>query len=188
MPVLLEELEDESSTRFRPRTGEGSSFGGNGKVSRVLLRPARAGDGRAVFDVTRLSVTGLAASHYSANVIGKWMGERTTAYYEELIANGRMFIAEQDGAVVGFVDSEPGELTRLFILPRAAGQGLGKRLLAIGIEQARLAHQGAIRVEATLNAVSFYERHGFKVTGNGIATHTVGGPPIPVVHMELWPL
>ena len=83
----------------------------------------------------------LAASH-SADVIKNWMGERTPAYYEELMLHGRMFIAEPDGAVVGFVDSEPGELTRLFILPSAAGQGVGKRLLAIGIEQARLVHLG----------------------------------------------
>lgn len=154
-------------------------------MSQVLLRPARAGDGSGVFDVTLRSVKDLAASHYSADVIRNWMGERTPAYYEELILNGRMFVAEQDGVVVGFVDSEPGELTRLFILPSAVGQGLGKRLLAIGIEQARLAHQGAIRVEATLNAVSFYEHHGFRVTGNGIASHSVGGPPIAVVYMEL---
>ena len=154
-------------------------------MGQVLFRPARTGDGRAVFDVTWLSVKELAASHYSADVIRNWMGERTPAYYEELILNGRMFVAEQDGVVVGFVDSEPGELTRLFILPSAVGQGLGKRLLAIGIEQARLAHQSAIRVEATLNAVSFYEHHGFRMTGNGIASHSVGGPPIAVVYMEL---
>jgi GNAT superfamily N-acetyltransferase len=155
------------------------------KVGQVLLRPARTGDGRPVFDVTLLSAKGLAAGHYSADVIRNWMGERTPAYYEELILNGRMFVAEQDGIVVGFVDSEPGELTRLFILPSAAGQGRGKRLLTVGIEQARLGHQGVIRVEATLNAVSFYEHHGFKITGNGVATHIVGGPPIPVVYMEL---
>jgi GNAT superfamily N-acetyltransferase len=66
-----------------------------------------------------------------------------------------MVVAEQDGVVVGFVDSEPGELTRLFIVPSAVGQGLGKRLLEIGIQQARVGYQGAIRVEATLNAISF---------------------------------
>ena len=138
-----------------------------------------------MFDITWLSVSGLAGSHYSAKVIAGWMGERTPAYYEDLIAKGRMVVAEQSGVVVGFVDAEPGELTRLFILPSASGNGLGKRLLQIGIEHARQRHDGTTKVEVTLNAVGFYERHGFKITGKGPSSHTLGGPPIQIVHMEL---
>ena len=150
-----------------------------------VLRPAHQGDGQSVFDVTWLSVRGLAKNHYSAEQIEHWMGERTPAYYEELIANGRMVLAERSGVIVGFVDAEPGELTRLFILPDVSGCGLGGRLLHIGIEQARRGHEGPVKVEATLNAVGFYELHGFKVSGRGYASHTVGGPPIPIMHMEL---
>lgn len=96
-----------------------------------------------------------------------------------------MVVAERNGEIVGFVDAEPGELTRLFILPSASGVGLGKRLLDVGIEQARRDHRGPVKLEATLNAVGFYERHGFNATGKGYAAHTLGGPPIPIVHMEL---
>jgi GNAT superfamily N-acetyltransferase len=150
-----------------------------------VLRPARGGDGEAVLEVTRLSVAGLARNHYSAEQIAGWMGERTPAYYEDLIAHGRMVVAERGGVIVGFVDSEPGELTRLFILPDASGYGLGRRLLQIGIEHARRGLDGSIRVEATLNAVDFYKHFGFKAIGKGYAAHTLGGPPIPIVHMEL---
>jgi predicted GNAT family N-acyltransferase len=151
----------------------------------LTLRPARAGDGEAVFEVTRLSAAGLARNHYSAEQIAGWMGERTPAYYEDLIAHGRMVVAERGGVIVGFVDAVPGELTRLFILPDAAGNGLGRRLLQIGIEHARHGFDGSIRIEATLNAVEFYKHFGFKVIGKGYATHTLGGPPLPCVHMEL---
>jgi GNAT superfamily N-acetyltransferase len=149
------------------------------------VRPARPGDGQAVFDVTHRSVGGLATQHYSPEQIAGWMGERTAEFYEGLIANGRMVVAVHDQAVVGFVDADPGEVTRLFILPEAAGAGIGKRLLDIGIDLARKGHSGPIRLEATLNAEGFYQRHGFVTVDRGTFSHGLGGDPIPIVHMEL---
>lgn len=156
-----------------------------GKDSDVMLRAARAGDGHAVFDVTRRSVEGLAKNDYSAGQIAGWMGDRTPAFYETLIAKGRMLVAERDGKVVAFVDAEPGEVTRLFVLPETAGSGLGARLLNVGVEQARSGHDGPIRLEATLNAEGFYRRHGFKTVRRGTFSHGLGGDPIEIVHMEL---
>ncbi|WP_428030746.1 N-acetyltransferase family protein [Ancylobacter sp.] len=149
------------------------------------LRPARAGDGARLFEITRRSVAGLAKGAYSPAQIDGWMGARTPAYYEELIARGGVVVAEREGVVVGFVDAEPGEVTRLFLLPEAAGAGLGARLLDIGIGRARSGHAGPIKVEATVNAEGFYRRHGFRTVGKGYFSHGIGGDPIEIVHMEL---
>lgn len=151
----------------------------------MRLRPARPGDGQAVFDVTRLSVQALAKDHYAADQIAGWMGARDPAYYEDLIVKGRMIVAERNGAIVGFVDAEPGEVTRLFVLPEAAGSGLGKRLLDIGIDKAREGHSGPIKLESTINAEGFYRRQGFRTVGSGHFSHGLGGAPIEVIHMEL---
>lgn len=151
------------------------------------LRPAQAGDGQAVFEVTRDSVRELAKGSYSAEQIAGWMGERTAETYEKLIAGGRMVVAEQDGRIVGFVDAEPGEVTRLFLLADAAGFGLGKKLLEIGIANARLGHDGPIKLESTLNAEGFYARHGFRPIERSFFSHGVGGDPIAIVMMELRP-
>ncbi|MCC8944207.1 GNAT family N-acetyltransferase [Bradyrhizobium sp. Arg62] len=153
--------------------------------SNFSVRAARCEDAEAVFNVTKASISGLAGASYSPNQIENWMGERTAAFYEELITRGRMIVCERDGVVVGFVDAEPGEVTRLFILPDAAGLGLGRRLLEIGIEQARLGYSGPIRLEATINAEGFYRKHGFKSLGRGHFSHGLGGEPIEIVHMEL---
>jgi GNAT superfamily N-acetyltransferase len=80
------------------------------------------------------------------------MGERTPDFYEGLISAGRMVVAGRDGVVVGFVDEEPGELTRLFLLAEVSGIGLGRQLLQIGIDLAKAGHDGKIRVESTKNA------------------------------------
>lgn len=94
-------------------------------------------------------------------------------------------VCVRGGVVVGFVDAVPGEVTRLFILPEVAGVGLGRRLLEIGIAQARLGHSGAIKLEATVNAVGFYRKCGFRSIGRGCFSHGRGGDPIAIVHMEL---
>jgi len=155
------------------------------KTDDFALRPAGPGDGSAVFDITWRSVKGLATGHYSADQVAGWMGERTAAFYEGLIAAGNMVVAERDGRIVGFVDAAPGEVTRLFILPEVAGAGLGKRLLDIGIAKASADHVGPIRVESTINAESFYRRQGFRPMGKGTFSHGLGGDPIEIVHMEL---
>ncbi|HEX9447519.1 MAG TPA: GNAT family N-acetyltransferase [Dongiaceae bacterium] len=150
-----------------------------------VLRPARSGDGASLFEVTRQSVMGLARGYYTQEQIDKWMAARDAAYYEKLITKGAVTVAERDGGVVGFVDAVQGEVTRLFIRPDAAGQGLGSALLEKGLIVARQGHAGPIKVEATINAERFYERHGFQALRRGYFSHGVGGPPIEIVHMEL---
>ena len=149
------------------------------------FRAARHEDAETVFNITQASIGGLTRASYSRPQIENWMGERTPAFYEELIARGRMTVCLRDGIVVGFVDAEPGEVTRLFVLPEAAGFGIGRRLLEIGIAQARLGHSGSIRLEATINAEGFYRKCGFRSIATGYFSHGLGGEPIEIVHMEL---
>lgn len=153
----------------------------------VSLRPAQKGDGEALFEVTRRSVAALARHHYTQEQIAGWMGDRTPDYYETLIAQGQVVVAEFKGTIMGFVDSEPGEVTRLFLLPGVAGSGLGRKLLDIGIANARKGHTGPIKVESTINAEGFYRRHGFRTVKRGYFSHGLGGDPIEIIHMELSP-
>lgn len=149
------------------------------------FRPARREDAETVFNITKASISGLAGAFYSRDQIKNWMGDRTPAFYEELVAKGRMTVCQREDVVVGFVDADPGEVTRLFILPEAAGVGLGRQLLEIGIAQARLGHSGPIRLEATMNAEGFYRKCGFRSMGRGSFSHGLGGEPIEIVYMEL---
>lgn len=72
------------------------------------FRSARREDAETLFSITKASIGGLAGASYSPTQIENWMGERTAAFYEELIAAGRMTVCLRGGVVVGFVDAVPG--------------------------------------------------------------------------------
>lgn len=150
----------------------------------IIIRPACTADADAIADLTQRSVEGLAHGHYSQAQIEGWTRGRGAEYYRAAIAAGRMHVAEDAGRLVGFVDAVPGEVTRLFILPEVAGRGLGRRLMDIGLVEARRGHVGKLRIEATRNAVAFYEKFGFAVTGHGLFSRGAGNPDIEIVHME----
>lgn len=154
-------------------------------LSGFLIRPAQQGDGQALYDVTHLSILASGQAFYSSEQLAGWMGARTAATYEAIIAKGNVMVAERNGQLVAFVDTEGGEVTRLFLLPEATGSGLGKHLLELGIERVKREYKEDIRVEATLNAESFYAHHGFKAVERGFFSHGVGGEPIAIVHMVL---
>jgi predicted N-acetyltransferase YhbS len=147
----------------------------------IKVRAARPGEGQVLYDVTQAAITGLAAGHYAPAQIEHWMGGRDAAHYEQVIAGGAVRVAEGDGQVLGFVDTAPGVLLRLFVRPEVAGQGLGRRLLALGVEAAL--ENGAVRLEATLNAAPFYARHGFVALERAVYQHELGGLPVEVVKM-----
>jgi putative acetyltransferase len=146
----------------------------------IEIRAARPGEGQALYDVTQAAITGLAAAHYTPAQIAHWMGGRDAAHYEQVIAGGAVRVAEGRG-ILGFVDTAPGVLLRLFVRPEMAGQGLGRRLLALGVAAAL--ENNEVRLEATLNAAPFYARHGFVALSRVIYQHELGGLPVEVVKM-----
>ncbi|GAA3714348.1 hypothetical protein GCM10022204_36800 [Microlunatus aurantiacus] len=106
--------------------------------------------------------------------------ERETAFdpdqWRERIAGAAQFLAEtDDGEVVGTATgvADPGEpgttlLVAMFVAPPARGQGLGDRLVAAVVDQAR--SDGADRVllhvvETNPGAERLYARCGFARTG-----------------------
>ena len=113
------------------------------------------------------------------------MGTRTPETYREGCRTGRITIAEIEGRVVGYVDAIPGEIVRLFIRPECSGKGLGRQLMDIGLEAAKSEGHEKIKIEATLNAVSFYEHFGFSVVGQSFFSSERGEyPEISTLIME----
>ena len=147
------------------------------------LRQASRTDAQEIHALHTASVTTLCTTHYSSDLISRWIEKRTPESYYEGIDKGEMFVCETEGEIVGFGHAVPGEVVAIFVHPARVRQGVGSFLLSHGLEIARRAHQGPIKLIATLNAEAFYERHGFAATKRySVKRNNVD---VPVVEMEI---
>ena len=71
-----------------------------------------------------------------------------------------MLVAERDGAVVGFASIKGTVLFGLYVDP-AKGRGAGRLLLEAVEDEVRRQGATVLSLQATLNAVPFYRKHGF---------------------------
>ena len=80
--------------------------------------------------------------------------------YADSLAELRVW---DDGVVKGFILVRDGEVKKLFVEPVLQGRGIGARLLQYAVE-----HMGARTLwalEKNEGAIRFYQRHGFRLTG-----------------------
>jgi GNAT superfamily N-acetyltransferase len=78
------------------------------------------------------------------------------------IERGPIFVAEEDGGIVGFSGVHKGELTHLYVDPSAQNQGIGSALL----EHAKTQSPERLYLwvfQMNEGARRFYERHGFRL-------------------------
>ena len=149
----------------------------------TLIRAAEEGD------IAALGIIGPAA--YAAAYGSLWpraadlarhldsFGPRAIA---EFLARpgARIWLAEEDGEAVGFLSLLPNspepvtgaaggaEIPRIFLLPNARGHGLGRKLLAAGLDAARAAGACYAWLDAMGSAdwaIGAYRKWGFRPIG-----------------------
>ena len=151
----------------------------------VTLRKATVADRTAVCAVHRASALALGRSHYSPDELDAWVAHLVPDLYTEAIAAGELIVAEIDGVVVGVAQLDRGKevIELLYVLPERAGQGVGTLLLQALEAGARSSGLRALRLDASLNSVGFYERHEYRTEGAGLH-RTRAGREVRCVHMR----
>ena len=129
--------------------------------SPISFRVAQIEDSLAIFDAHQDAVLTLCQSAYTPAQMKIWFEGRTHEIHHRAIQAGQILLAERHGRVLGFAGFTPGEVTLLFVRPDTAGTGLGRQLLHLAMDRARLHHAGPLTVVATRNSQGFYEKHGF---------------------------
>ena len=86
-----------------------------------------------------------------------------------LIRAEMVFVAEDDGEVVGVLRGRKERLQSLFVAGSHHRRGIGRRLVEAFEQECRRQGTTTIRVAATLFAVPFYRRMGYKKT-TGVRT------------------
>jgi len=134
------------------------------------LRPGRPDDALGILTAQRSAIRQTAASAYSPVIIDEWapaviVNERVQTFQrwiergEELIVVATASVGE----IIGFGSIVPtnSELRAVYVDAAYGGQGVGGALLARLEELARDAGLTELRMDASINAVPFYEANGF---------------------------
>ena len=147
----------------------------------MSIRLATREDAQAIHDLHTESVTKL-CDQYTQEIITGWLINRKPEGYFDGIDLKEMYVYEVNGEILGFNHAKPGEIRAIFVSSKSVKQGIGTALLTHAISHAQHPETEVIKLQATLNAVPFYEKFGFKqVEKSALRCKTVD---VPVVIME----
>jgi putative acetyltransferase len=153
------------------------------------VRVATPDDAPAILDLHVESIRAFGPAAYDDEQVAAW-AEKDEATEQYPIEDGdhHLVVAERDGEVVGYGHLVPTgrEVRAVYIHPDHARAGVGSTVLA-HLEGYALG-DGTVRLElwASLNAIGFYERMGYRPTGEETIEKEYDGRRVtlPVTVME----
>lgn len=142
-------------------------------VMSVVVREAIPDDGEEIRDVHLASIEELGGLHYENIQVEAWAHDRDPDGYPIESAETYFLVAERDDRIVGFGQMKPdadeyfeaavdGEITAVYVHPSASRQGIGTRIYTELEDEARRQRVDSLGLWASLNAVPFYETHGYQ--------------------------
>ena len=134
-------------------------------VVKAVHRLATLADACRLFELRRQAIIVLAPKGMSVAEAETWAATLTVEGMERKLRELEIWIAEVNGAVVGWGAIRGDRLDGLYTDPELAGRGVGTELL--GFLEALMRARGiaAIIGEASPNAEEFYRRRGYELVG-----------------------
>ena len=129
----------------------------------LKIRRARQEDCSSIGSVHAAAVRGIRTALYTPEEIQAWAVPRNPESYEESIRSKEFFVAEDGGAIFGFgvLNQESAEVEAVYVAPGAGRRGIGIEILRKLEERASALGLSVLRLNASLNAVPFYEKAGY---------------------------
>lgn len=142
----------------------------------LMQRPATGADLAALWELRTRAVRATCASHYPADVIETWCAAPAPVALPLLVQAGGAVVAEENGQVLGYaiLNQETGEVDAAFVDPAHQGRGIALGLMRELEALARLRGLARMFLSASLNAVPFYERAGFRPVREEVYPHRSG--------------
>jgi putative acetyltransferase len=146
------------------------------------IRAACLGDAPAICAIHKRAVRLTCSRVYTRAQIRAWIGKLRPRDFARAMAlwNERMLVALRRERVVGFASVKGATLYALYVDPRH-GRGSEHLLLRAAEQFARRRGSPIVGLSATLNAVGFYLRTGYRI--KGMSTVRRSGKELPVVEM-----
>jgi putative acetyltransferase len=131
----------------------------------TVYRRAIRKDASGLYDIRRRSILELAPPKMPAAEAQAWAARLTLSGMERKLRELEVWVAELNGAVVGWGAIRGDRLEGLYAAPEFAGQGVGTGLLDRLEGLMRDREFPSVRAEASSNARDFYLRRGYRTTG-----------------------
>jgi diamine N-acetyltransferase len=163
------------------------------------IRPATVSDVPRLSDLaTRTWSDAFGDSVSRADELVELQETRSETYFVDAVRSKTILVAEEDGALRGYVqigdvdipevDVRPGDqgLQRIYVDAALQGRGLGRRLMAAALQHPRLAEARRIFLtvwEQNGRALRLYESFGFQKVGT--TTFTIGAEVVEDLVMVL---
>lgn len=135
-----------------------------GAAAGWTIRRARAADARGAARCHTRAIRVLGRSHYTARETASWARGLDESFYILALRKTDLFeVAEgADGTIAGIAAARGNETWLLYTDPDWTGRGIGSALLKRMEDDIRARGHATLRVESSLAAQSFYERHGYR--------------------------
>jgi putative acetyltransferase len=147
-----------------------------------MIRRAHPDDAIELAELHAASIRGLCAGHYTDEQIVAWTAVLVPDVYRMLIERAHVLVCDEGGTLAGLGVCDPGQglVNAVYVRPGAAGRGVGRALM-VALEAALLG-AGPVHLNATRNAVGFYQRLGYSIEGE-VENRLPGGVALPAVAM-----
>lgn len=140
-----------------------------------IVRPLRADE---VDEVIRLwHVTKQAAYPYLPLEQGRTVEEDGAFFRDAILPRSSVWVAEQGGAIAGFLAIEGSYVDRLYVHPARQRRGAGSALIA----KAKVLSPDGVQLHTHVKntqARAFYERHGFRAVTFGVSPPPESEPDV----------
>ncbi len=155
----------------------------------MIIRPPITADILAIFKCHRAAVWSKAKAHYEQTVLQAWSpgssAERISAAEAELSDIDVIFrVADVGSDIIGFGIVLPlqNEFRALYVQPTTV-HGVGKAICEVLLQETRKTLCSHLDLQASLNAVDFYQRMGAKILGP-VDHQLQGGVVMPAMKMR----
>jgi len=116
---------------------------------------------------------------YPEHWIKHWQADLTIS--PEFIANNDVYVAEQEGELLGFyaliVRENKAELDHMWVAPKHVGSGVGKELFINAMQRAAGQNVSEVQISSDPHAAGFYQKMGATRVGE-VASEIDGQPRI----------
>jgi putative acetyltransferase len=152
------------------------------------IREGTLADREAITRTHVASIRGVEGSVYDDEELAVWKSGAAATSYPLDDPDVVFFVAEREGEIAGFAEASivEAELDKLYVAPAYQHRGIATSLSEAIDRRLRSRGVESVSVEASMNAVPFYERVGYERVGTHQKPVTLDGTTVEigVVDME----